>query len=275
MAALDGLSLEDMLAGKKRKVFSVPGTPGTGGEWSQLAELILDAEIRDEVFNLNQEAAWTEARKKRENSSLPLLDPEVENQIPDFKSRNNILRLAGNLGTDLETLDGIKSLTPQAEWESRKMERVVRLEKIRGVLNDWQELEFLAVQKIKDNINNGLTKDDATLLAIANMAIRTGQMEKSRLVVSQQNSNTMIGISIESNQSVPMGSLPGPGQVGTVNLTLSHRVFKQIEGTVDKERGSFLDSISMLTASEVPELLIEGEAIEPDQTQNKEVESND
>src|ERR1044072_1294238 len=81
---------------------------------------------------------------------------------------------------------------------------------------------------------------------------------KNQVQLPGPNQAGSVGIDIQINNVVnnqPNGDLPGAGHLGFINLTLSNRVHEQLKEPASERTRRFLDTIEMLSAKEVPEIL--------------------
>lgn len=226
-------------------------------DWSQLAELILESEIKDEIANGIQEAR---ARVVWESDT-----PETRGELV-LPARTEVAfkSLALKVGIDADTLTEIRDSIDPILWQQKKLERVIRQEQIRNRLSDYAELEYIAIRRLIEQTENGKITAPGELIAVAHMASKMSHIGGIRgdSQMDSKNGSTGVSIDMQINQVTnvsPNGDLPGPGSLGTIQLRLSHRVKNQLEASLpDSDSGeeSFLDGIEMLTAKEVQKELL-------------------
>lgn len=237
-----------------------PILPGGEGEWSQLADLILEAEIKDEIqTGILQEMAIRKAKGEGGNGLIQYVEP----------IRASLQALSMRVGASVDELLDVKASIDSELWLQKRWERAVRLEQIRTRLSSYEELTTIAVEKLKEGVTLGRIRETGELIAVANLGERMTLMAQAKNGPGQGNGHTANGeqtVNLQINNitsSSPNGDLPGPGSLGVINLTLSSRVHKQLtsQAPIDPEATEerFLNQIEMLSAKEIPELLEERE----------------
>ena len=245
-----GLSIEQLKESLHGKVPArTPIAPNMDGSWSQLAELILDAEIKDEVA-----AGVMEQRILQDRQRKIEFGQEVPDEIVLPKSDSHMRALAMRVAISIDMLEAIREDIDSDLWSQKKLERVIRMEIIRNRANNWEEIEAIALEKLKLRIEH-TSIDESALLQIASQANRMNQVANLRSEPAS-GGNVMVQIN-NVNRDMPNGDLPGPGSLGTITLSLSKRVANQLAlpKKEDVEGDRFLDSIEMLGARDVPSLL--------------------
>ena len=223
-------------------------------DWSQLAELILEAEIQDEIATGIQQQREINAAKERGEQGLV---PRVEPVTSSMKA------LSLKVATGLDELAGIKECISEELWQTKKLERVVRREQIRNRLTNYAELEFIAIQRLIEQVENGKVTTPGELIAVAHLGAKMSHLSQLQAESVRQNASHGVSIDMQINQissSHPNGDLPGAGHLGTIKLSLGSRVRSQLEAAIpmDKsEAGSYLEGIEMLTAKEVQKELLD------------------
>lgn len=225
-------------------------TPRFEGDWSRLAETVLEAEIKDDVEYAIQE----EVARRRDEA------------IPNRENRH-MRNLAITYATTMEELIQVKDTVSEEVWEQKRWERLVRMQQIRERVNNYDLMATLAMEKIVERIESGHIKESAELLGIIAMSERQAAAIRGGFSGSDEASGRagQSGINIQINNAfgkVPNGDLPGAGNLGYINLSLSHRIVQQLGQVRDEnsetESENYLNTIEMLKADEVPLLLQHG-----------------
>lgn len=232
--------------GPHRMISVLPKMEGDWDDWSQLAGLILEADIKDGIEGLQVEIRQRREREKAIESGKELLPIQDEEISP----HRHMMALAERMGTPVDDLFAIKTRIPEEVWATKKMERMVRLESVRMRLQNWSELEHLAVQALMHRIETGRIVDDTTLLTIANTAARVTQVPKVGTGVGGD-----VNVQINQIGATPQGDLPGPGHLGPITLTLSRRTVQQLSTDRVVSETSYLESIEMLSSNDVPDMI--------------------
>lgn len=202
--------------------------------WSQMAQLMVEAELSDDILT-----TVAEARAAALNQDIA--------EVP--RENRHMISLAIRLGTTVASLNEMKAMHDPEEWETRKLERFVVQERIRTRAKGWQELEMLTMERLVANVEAGVVTDTNELLGIATVAARMNAAAAGTSGTQEQEKELTMTIS-------PSGDLPGAGNLGTIKLTLNHRVKRQLESEPRNQDGDrFLDSIEMLSAGDVPEMI--------------------
>jgi hypothetical protein len=221
------------------------------GSWSRLADLILDAEIKDEVA-----AGVMEQRILQDRQRKIDFGQEVPEEVVLPKSDSHMRNLAMRVAISIDMLEAIREDIDPDLWSQKKLERVIQMELIRNRANNWEEIEAIALEKLKLKIEH-TSIDESTLLQIASQANRMNQVSNLRSEPASGGGNNLMVQINNVNRDMPNGDLPGPGTLGTITLSLSKRVASQLSlpKKADIEGDRFLDSIEMLGARDVPSLL--------------------
>lgn len=220
-------------------------------DWSQLADLILEAEITDEIATgVAIQRAILEAKDKG-------VEGLIEKPAP---VENSMKALSLKVATGVEELIEIKNAIDQSLWQQKKLERAIRREQIRNRLSNYAELEFISIQRLIEQVENGKINAPGELIAIAHLGAKMSHLSQLRADSMSENRNGQIpgGLSIDMqiNQVTgnhPNGDLPGAGHLGTIKLSLGSRVRSQLEAAIPERdsRTGYLSGIEMLTAKEV------------------------
>lgn len=202
--------------------YNLPDMPEAGSDWSHLHELVLEAEINDDM---------TLARGM---------------EIDSYGGATGAL--AARLNTTIAELLEIRGLIDPVAWGNRKLRKLIEMERIRTRLNNWDTLEMLALDKLVVSVREGRINSANELLAVASAANRAARRNDGPM-----SNHPSVNIQInQTNSASPNGDLPGAGMVGRVELTLSRRTVKQLESK--KEEVKFLDTIEMLGVKDVTTL---------------------
>jgi hypothetical protein len=268
LSDLMGKAKAEMEKSEERKgPFGQVSLPGGEDQWNDLADLILEAEVRDDLrYAIQVEMGIQKAKAAAKEG--PIEPPEM--------TRDSMNELAIRLCCPVGDLDATKALISNEMWDQKKLELVIRREQVRNRLGDTEELLYLAQMKLKERLVNGHIKETAELIMVGQFAERSLAVAHGK----QQNGGTGAGSdSVTVNLGVQVNNgqqpLPGAGDLGVINLRLSQRVRNQIEHEPLKDpfdpQAQFLNRISMLTPKEIPELIVEATKVE----EAKDANSND
>lgn len=171
----------------------------------------------------------------------------------DVWDGENLQALAKRLRSTVEDFAAIVEQTDPQLWNKRRLDRLLQREQIRNKDYSWDEVEAAAIGKLHALVQNGKMIKTAEILAIAQAANKAtrrvggGQMPLPGGNVTTINVNGVKDTDIQ---------LPGPGNLGTMRLTLSAKTVNQLSQgiTIDAQAEKYTDSIEMLGGDDVPEL---------------------
>ncbi len=193
--------------------------------------------------------------------------------------------LAARLGCTAEDLEEIADSYGEDVWNQLVLEERVRRGIDSSYIKDatWDRLEGLVLRKLVDLVDMDKVHGVSDLLAIAKTANTAIRKEGRNGMGNQGNGNG--GVNASSNVNLhfhpgdPAAGVLPSGDLGTIQLKLSHRVHKQIEGAAvlseevsapsgegsesgeadslngaTRPGGRFLDSIEMLDLQAIQEV---------------------
>lgn len=199
-------------------------------------------------------------------------------------------RLAAQLGCRIEDLLEIVGSYGEEKWESMVLEERVRRGIDSSYMKDatWDRLEGVVLRKLLLMVESDKVSGATDLLAIAkaaNTAVRKGRIPGGVAPnMNKDGGGNETNISIGFHPGNPADGVLPAGDLGTIQLKLSHRVRKQIDGTAERESvdnvspsssglefgdivenktattpGRFLDSVEMLSLESVQDVIKEQE----------------
>jgi hypothetical protein len=169
--------------------------------------------------------------------------------------------LAKRLRVEQEEFDDILHQTGMDVWESKRLEKLLEIERMKMQGWNWDRLEFAALSKLSTLVDMGQIKKPEMLMAIAataNRATRRGLIQDppksggTGVVIQNNvfNAGAQGGVSMTAE-------LPGAGSLGTIKLNLHARTIKQLseERVVeDVEYQRLEDRAEMLGPDDITEL---------------------
>lgn len=238
---------------KPKSVRILPPREAGVWAWSQLAELVLEAEIKDDVATRFRNAGLIQQAKIETGEGIVTLPEPVSDAM---------FALSIRVASDMEELHAVREAIPEEVWMEKKFERLVRTERVRNRLGMYEELAYLCAERLLEKVESGQIRDPETLQGLAIIAekltLQAQSQKHSGIGMQAGGVNVQIN-NINGNQ--PNGDLPGAGSVGTITMTLSSRIREQLSSPIiDPSDPSqrFLQRVEMLTAKDIPSLLREG-----------------
>ena len=159
--------------------------------------------------------------------------------------------LAKRLRSEVTDFENVMEMTNPEEFATKRLERLLQMERIRNRSLNWDSVEDAALHKLVGILEGKTQLKVAEVLAIASTANRANRAREGNQMAG--NGNTYIQVNGSGNPSV---ELPGPGGLGTMRLTLSKKTVSQLgQGiTIDAETEKYTDTIEMLGGGDVPML---------------------
>lgn len=261
------MGLMGMLPQKSRRLKALPDMAAEAGSlgeegWSELAGLVLEAEIQDQIREQGErerrERKRVSQEKEKESQEWhgTWLGVEGKGSEPEVEIELNVSMnaLARRLGVRTQDLITVRDQIAEEVWLKKRMERVTRLEMVRSRLSNWSELEYLATAELIDRFANGRIVETNEIAGIAQLAARMTQVERDK--GRDGTGNVQVNLQLNNvNSSSPNGDLPGAGHLGKINLSISGRTARQLAQPMIRKDEGFLDSIEMLGAKDVPSLV--------------------
>jgi hypothetical protein len=169
----------------------------------------------------------------------------------------SVAMLAKRMRTSVEELQEVVRLTRPELWMQKRAELLIERENLRRRGYDWDRLEHAVLHKLVGLVEKNRISSASELLAVAkvaNQATRTHDSSKKGGNMTQND-----GISVQINQingQVGENGLPGPGSLGTIQLTLTQRTLSQLsrERVIDGEATRLSETVQMLGPEDIPEL---------------------
>lgn len=157
--------------------------------------------------------------------------------------------LAKRLRSSVEDLEIVMERTNPTEFMAKRLERLLQLERLRKKDVNWDVLEDAALGKLMSLMETNRINKTAELLAVAQAANRAarkptgGSMDKPGTTLNVFTGSGQVGV-----------ELPGPGNLGTMRLTLSAKTVSQLSQgiTIEAEAEKFSESVEMLDGDDVP-----------------------
>lgn len=200
--------------------------------------------LNSEVTGPSQAGGWM----KWGQLQAEILDAIIQDEEDEEGGQKALESLARRLRSSVEDFEMIIRMTDPMEFSTKRLERLLQLERIRNRDANWDSVEEGALRKLMGMLDGrGLKVGE--ILAIASTANRASRTRGGSQVAP---TNTMnVQINANGGQAV---ELPGPGGLGTMRLTLSKKTVAQLgQGiTIDVEAEKYTDSIEMLGAGDVP-----------------------
>lgn len=167
-----------------------------------------------------------------------------------------MVALGKRLRCDLDDFAFAMGEIPEEVRNMKRAERLLEAERIRNVDINWDRLEEAVLSKLDNHVRNTKNLKIGEMLSIAQVANRATRRTRTQGDKSMGSGNTFINLNAPGGSQTQV-SLPGPGQLGSMTLTLSPRVVSQLgQGitTIDGELEKFSESIEMLDGKDVGEL---------------------
>lgn len=164
----------------------------------------------------------------------------------------SVASLARRLRTSIEELQLVVDSTNPAEWTAKRFDKLLERESLRKRGYDWDRIEHAALTKLTKMVDTGRINQASDLLAVAKVA---NAATRNRGQAPAGGINVQINNQIGSSSDSPP-ELPGPGSLGTIQLTLTQRTVKQLgqERVIDGESVRLSESAEMLGPSDISEL---------------------
>jgi hypothetical protein len=162
----------------------------------------------------------------------------------------SMVALAKRLRTSIPELQMLVEATNPTEWSAKRFDALLERESLRKRGFDWDRLEHAALKKLTKLVETGRVSTASDILAVAKVA-------NSATRKTGMNQPTVPGgVQVNINQYGSDGSppeLPGPGSLGTIQLTLTQRTVKQLgrEKVIDGESTRLSDTIEMLGPEDI------------------------
>ena len=197
--------------------------------------------------------------KAREVAAVARGEATVDGGVRPRVDHPSRLALANALGVMAEDLEDVvvqvEAAFGDGIWNllilSGRTELALESKAIRS--SRWDHLEALAVSKLVTLVERGAVKNASELLAIAATANRATRHSPNGDNAERGGaSQTQGGITMNifGGGNVPKGDLPGAGDLGTIQLSLSSRVKRQLAAPKSDEARVLQDS-KMLNAEDL------------------------
>lgn len=159
--------------------------------------------------------------------------------------------LAKRLRCDLDEFDAAMRMVSEETLAVKRAERLLEAERIRNKDISWDRLEDAVLQKLDSHVRTARNLKVGELLAIAQTANRATR--RSNPGGPNVTGNTIINMNSGGAADAQV-KLPGPGQLGTMTLTLSPKTVGQLSRgiTIDADVEKFSESVQMLGGDDVP-----------------------
>lgn len=232
------------------------GKAGTGGMGGF-------GEVEVDLGWMEQEAAEGPKQESTEIQKAylkwgPVQEAMLQAEIEDGEWGGDSLKeLAKRLWSTMDEIEEIREQTDPTEWAGKRMARLLEIESLKGRGYNWDRMEAVAVNKLVELVVSRKVTDVNQLAMIAKVANQATRRDADGKVKKNQNGDgTEVNIQINQN-NVGAPNLPGPGNLGTINLSLSPRSIQQLStnrNLIDGEATRLSDQIEMLTTTDMPEL---------------------
>jgi hypothetical protein len=202
---------------------------------SQIALLILESDMRT--------AGQGSVRPAKDSELRQLMSHQLGVTVDDLE----------------EIVESVEEQYWEGVWEELLVEGKVSLALNSNIMRSskWDELESVSLQKLNKLVMAGAVRSADSLLAIANAANRANRSnDKGRSPAMAQTVNVILGEQAHENEEGGV-TLPS-GNMGTIRLSLSSRVQRQLMTTPDSG-STVLRSSKMLNVSQL-RALANGEA---------------
>lgn len=203
----------------------------------------LDSEVESQSGSVAKWLDWSQIQD--EILTAFLLDEE------EWEGEN-LGSLAKRLRSSPAEFQQIMLQTDPQIWENKRLLKLLEAESVRNKSFRWDQVESLALAKLHALVEKGKINKLGELLAIAQTANRATR--KNEGGVQMAPNLTQVNVVIPGAGAAQ--SLPGPGNLGVMRLSLSDRTVKQLSRgkVIDAEAAPLSERIEMLGPNDVPNL---------------------